>query len=80
MITADKIPPEVVEAAARFTWPRCGWYRPNPTPGQIVKQRMARDAARAALVAGLTAWPRANLVRHYDRQRIILPLPQEDRT
>lgn len=85
MIRAEQIPDEVVEAAARVLhahaevfhdvlWDDLGDY----------DQEAYREEARAAIAAGLAAWPGgdyrpgAKVTKTWrDPGKIILPLPQE---
>ena len=80
-ITADQIPPEVVEAAAIADFKAWREYH-NRTEewGDLLpeEQESYRVAARAAIAAGLAAWPMAE-VPHVENAPafIILPLPTE---
>lgn len=86
MITADQIPDEVVEAAARAIhdidrkiagedWPT--WEQLS-----VTDQRRRTRRARADIAAALSAWPGAETFKPYNahlyKDTIILPLPQED--
>jgi hypothetical protein len=56
VITAEQIPPEVVEAAARgMNANRPGW--PDWDSVDERWKPMERDKARAAIAAALNAWP-----------------------
>jgi hypothetical protein len=66
VITADQIPDEVVEAAARTL------------AGSAQLNLMAWNAhARAAIAAALNAWPDMEVRPTFNPSRIILPLTQE---
>jgi hypothetical protein len=81
MITAEQIPPEVVEVAARaladdalLNWADVPYAH-----------NVMRGEARAAIAAALNAWPNAKTLRDDGRRQtyivpaIILPLPQQAR-
>lgn len=83
MIKPEQVPFDVVEAAAVVLMGRLmvnradalhvwsGLYEPE-------KEQFRREA-RAALVAGLEAWPNSEVVPWYHAdETLILPLPQEN--
>lgn len=88
MIDPKQIPDEVVEAAARADYEMIrGEYRedfggdhPDHPPWQDLHDT-ARDYylkhARAAIAAGINAWPDMEVRPTFNPSRIILPLPQE---
>ncbi len=65
MIKPDQIPDEVVEAAERV-------YRTVPL------YTSHEDAIRAAIAAGLNAWPGRALAGYAGETCHILPLPQDN--
>jgi len=75
MIDPAQIPDEVVEAAARAIGEET----------YVGNKQTLRDAGRAAIAAGLAAWPNAKTLRDDGRRQtyivpaLILPLPQEAR-
>ena len=85
MIRAEQIPDEVVEAAARAIIITNGGdpdalLRLTIHKTTIKAWQQVVPLARAALIAGLAAWPGMECRPTFTPSRIILPLTQEPST
>jgi hypothetical protein len=82
MINPAQIPDEVVEAAARALCKEQRMFWPDLNNDE---RNIIRGEARAAIAAGLAAWPNAKTLRDDGRRQtyivpaLILPFPQEAR-
>ena len=82
MIKPEQVPDEVVETAAVVLMGRLMVSRADALlvwSGMYENEKeQFRREARAAVVAGLEAWPNSELVPWYHAdETLILPLPQE---